>query len=319
MLTIDKIAFPQNKNDEFLKSILANPNSPYTGKFTSYLTFSDLNEFLEQILAIFINRPLINKPECYSCIMPNPDEFNYRSSYYPSINYLEDQHDLKRHEQLLEKHPNKGDELSLEEYIKKFRERYSVKSNFSFEFSESDLDEMNSREIEYLKQIIIKKDAEIKELKESLIQLRQTVKEILAYQNVEVDEKEFNNLENTYIVSTIIKSMSKKTKKSPALKHLLYATIITSLIMAPHISKTNKTSVMPIKANDEVEETTIPDIPEEISLPLEDKFAEESEDTSFTIGEMINVSVPTYECSTTNEINGFLNQDAMVLGLIANG
>lgn len=34
---------------------------------------------------------------------------------------------------------------------------------------------------------------------------------------------------------------------------------------------------------------------------------------------MINVSVPTYECSTTNEINGFLNQDAMVLGLIANG
>ncbi len=319
MLTIDKIAFPQNKNDEFLKSILANPNSPYTGKFTSYLTFSDLNEFLEQILAIFINRPLINKPECYSCIMPNPDEFNYRSSYYPSINYLEDQHDLKRHEQLLEKHPNKGDELSLEEYIKKLRERYSVKSNFSFEFSESDLDEMNSREIEYLKQIIIKKDAEIKELKESLIQLRQTVKEILAYQNVEVDEKEFNNLENTYIVSTIIKSMSKKTKKSPTLKHLLYATIITSLIMAPHISKTNKTSVMPIKANDEVEETTIPDIPEEISLPLEDKFAEESEDTSFTIGEMINVSVPTYECSTTNEINGFLNQDAMVLGLIANG
>ncbi|MCX4366265.1 MAG: hypothetical protein OSJ70_10935 [Bacilli bacterium] len=370
---MDDVIFPTNDNDEFLRQIIKDRRK---GILQDYLSISTLNEFFDMVMMVVTIMPMARRIKEFDAFIPNPVNFDFKNKYYPSIDYLLYYMDNDRHDSLMNKHEEMGREINLIEWINNYKNRYAIKDLLREEmgiktegFSEGEtvdddikkdiLDDIanfardeydfSDDELEHLEVIAKEKIKEIYILKKQVLEMRESIKMILKTQDIDLNDKEYEKLEDEFVMETFIKHATKKTRMRRGVIFIIFSAIIASLVLIPsfHTSKE-------ITANDKVREAhhvamdvpkdkendEKPDIPKideeeddqkyiEIILPekpnLEEvpdsEMVQEDDDaiykTDFVIGETVSGNVPFYISSTSDEILGFLNEDMLVIGYFA--
>lgn len=262
---LDELDFVSNENDEFLKRVNNNTET-CRGINLSYLSFHTLDEFLEMIIMASAVRPMARNQEDFNLRIPNPVNFDFKNNYYESIDYLMHYQDKLRHESMMDKHPNNGDEVNLIEWIRNYRQRYDIKEILSGDLTvnsnaQDDEDkalnpddladefinfvnnneyDFSEDELAYLKDMVRGKSQEILMLFEQVKGMRSSVQAIMQSQDVNLSNEELKTAEKEYVMEVVVNKITGKKRVKKGLVGILFATIIASFVLIPNLSRDEK-------------------------------------------------------------------------------
>ncbi|MDE5630078.1 MAG: hypothetical protein K2I70_00610, partial [Bacilli bacterium] len=254
---MDELDFAKNNNDRFLEQVIKERRK---GILQDYLAFNNLNDFFDMVMMISTIMPMAKRVEDFDVFIPNPVDFDFKSKYYDSIDYLAYYMDKEKHDSLMSKHEKNGSEVNLVQWIKNYKNRYAIKDilreemgietdgydrsvasdnpiNNAFlekivDFAKSEYD-FSADEIDYLRLILKEKNKEISILRSQIVEMRNSIKVILDHQDVKLSDGEIEKLEEEFISEAAIKHITKKSRVNKGVKVLIYSAIVASLVLIP--------------------------------------------------------------------------------------
>lgn len=314
---VDELTFSLNKEDYILEEEKDKETS--SKKIClKYLSFENLDDFLEQVIYILENNPSFISQwfgeipgfVTLDDIIPDPESINLRDFYYESINdkkYIGDE---------TENNLPIGKTVEAEKWIRAYQHRYSLRAlgekndsaqdKFDHIFKKSD--SYSEKEIERLKQVLNEKEQEIRQLKEELEKLRKKINDILKSQGVSLTPDEFDQFETEYILKQMAKAANVQSKKTSTLKGAIYAVCLAGLLAAMN----------PIQLSLDIpQEPVLEETPTIEEPDLEETVPEIDEQINFKIGGTIPSNVPYYDSSTSKLPLGFTQKEGIVIGYFA--
>lgn len=254
---MDEIPFMENENDEFLNGVIKERRR---GLLLDYLRFTNLNEFFDMAMMIVTIMPMAVKKEDFDSYIPDPSNFDFKNIYYESIDYLLYYLDKEKYDRLRKKHESAGTEVNLCQWIKNYKNRYTIKDLLREEmgldgatldrdnvdmgdipndmtqriinFASQEYD-FTKGEIERIGDLAKENIREINVLKEQISEMRDYIQVILETQYIKLSDIEYERLEEEFVMETFIKHVTKKTRKKRVIALLVFSAVIASIVLIP--------------------------------------------------------------------------------------